>query len=110
MMQQFRNSQDHFTPGAKPGQSQTQLNMNKRGTVGNNIRQMANAQGSRNANPLQYINNQAPGTFNQLAVGSKGLVNNIVPYDNNSLDRSQNTQGAVNNLRPSSSIGSKKIR
>ena len=41
MMMQFRNSQDHFTPGGKPGQSQTQLNMNKRG-VGTNIRQMAN--------------------------------------------------------------------
>jgi len=54
----------------------------------NNGRTGNAAGGSRNQNPLNYINNQQPSTINHLAVGSKGLGNpNMVNYDSNSLDR-----------------------
>jgi hypothetical protein len=44
--------------------------------------------GSRNANPLNYLNGQHPQTFNQLAVGSKGMMGlTSNTFDNNSLDR-----------------------
>jgi len=44
--------------------------------------------GSRNQNPLNYVNGQQPSTINHLAVGSKAMGNpNIVNYDSNSLDR-----------------------
>ena len=43
--------------------------------------------GSRNQNPLQFNNQQQqPATFNHLAIGSKGLVDNRI-FDSNSLDR-----------------------
>ena len=38
-----------------------------------------NLGGSRNQNPLQYINNQQhPGTFNHLAVGRGGVHGSVV--------------------------------
>ena len=44
--------------------------------------------GSRNQNPLNYVNGQQPSTINHLAVGSKGMGNpNLVNYDTKSLDR-----------------------
>jgi len=54
----------------------------------NNGRIINQSGGSRNQNPLNYINNQQPSTINHLAVGSKGLGNpGLANYDSNSLDR-----------------------
>lgn len=81
----MRTSTDHF--GHK-GSSQTHLALNKR-QIGNPGRGMQNAmQGSRNGNPLHGINGQQPQTFNQLAVGPKGMMGlNSNTFDNNSVDR-----------------------
>lgn len=63
----FRKSDDQFMQQQK-GSSQTNL-----------------GPGSRNANPLGYIPNQQPNTFNQFGVGSKVLGG--ATFDSGSLDR-----------------------
>jgi hypothetical protein len=65
---------------------------------------------SRNTNPLNFLNGQHPQTFNQLAVGSKGLMGQSSnTFDNNSLDRMIQMHQAQD-MRTASQKGSKKIR
>lgn len=78
----------------------------------NNGRGVGAAGGSRNQNPLNYVNNQQPSTINHLAIGGKVLVGNS-NFDSNSLDRVQNQivqNVVVSQEQPIGNVQLKRIR